>query len=56
MTEGASGADIKNICTESGMFAIRSSRDHVINDDFTDAIKKISGEKETTAASTTGFI
>lgn len=56
MTDGASGADIKNICTESGMFAIRSNRDHVINDDFTDAIKKITGEKETTAASTTGFI
>jgi proteasome regulatory subunit len=56
MTEGASGADIKNICTESGMFAIRSNRDHVINDDFTDAIKKINGEKETTAASITGFI
>ncbi len=56
MTDGSSGADIKNICTESGMFAIRSSRDHVINEDFTDAIKKITGEKETTSASTTGFI
>ena len=56
MTEGASGADIKNICTEAGMFAIRSNRDHVLNDDFSDAIKKISGEKETTARITTGFI
>ena len=56
LTEGASGADIKNICTEAGMFAIRADRDHVINDDFSDAIKKITGEKETTARQTTGFI
>jgi len=56
MTEGASGADVKNICTEAGMFAIRSERDHVINDDFVDSIKKIVGDKETTARTTTGFI
>jgi len=56
MTEGASGADIKNICTEAGMFAIRSNRDYVINEDFADSIKKITGEKETTARMTTGFI
>lgn len=56
MTEGSSGADIKNICTEAGMFAIRTNKDHVINDDFLDAIKKITGEKETTARVTTGFI
>ncbi|MHA1952531.1 MAG: proteasome-activating nucleotidase [Candidatus Heimdallarchaeaceae archaeon] len=56
MTEGTSGADIKNICTEAGMFAIRSNKDHVVNDDFLDAIKKITGEKETAARVTTGFI
>ena len=56
MTEGASGADVKNICTEAGMYAIRADRDHVVNGDFVDAIKKIVGEKETTARTTTGFI
>ena len=56
MTEGASGADVKNICTEAGMFAIRAERDHVINGDFVDSIKKIVGSKETTARTTTGFI
>jgi len=56
MTEGTSGADIKNVCTEAGMFAIRTNRDHVVNEDFSDSIKKISGEKETTARVTTGFI
>lgn len=56
MTEGASGADIKNICTEAGMFAIRANRDHVLNEDFLDAIKKITSEKETAGRNTTGFI
>ncbi len=56
MTEGGSGADIKNICTEAGMFAIRAEKDHVVNGDFVDAIKKITGEKATTARITTGFI
>ncbi|MBA7553135.1 ATP-dependent zinc metalloprotease FtsH [subsurface metagenome] len=56
MTEGATGADIKNICTEAGMFAIRANRDHVINEDFLDAIKKITSEKETAGRNTTGFI
>jgi len=56
MTEGTSGADVKNICTEAGMFAIRAERDHVVNGDFVDSIKKIIGDKETTARTTTGFI
>ncbi len=56
MTEGASGADIKNICTEAGMFAIRSERDYVLPEDFSSAIKKIFGEKERLVANTTGFI
>jgi len=56
MTEGGSGADVKNICTEAGMFAIRAERDHVVNQDFVDAIKKITGDKETTARITTGYI
>ena len=56
MTDGTSGADIKNICTEAGMFAIRTNKDYVVNDDFMDAIKKITGEKETAARVTTGFI
>ena len=41
MTEGMSGADIKAICTEAGMFAIREGRDYVVMDDFLKAIKKV---------------
>ncbi|MCQ5362121.1 MAG: proteasome-activating nucleotidase [Candidatus Methanomethylicia archaeon] len=41
ITEGATGADIKAICTEAGMFAIRNNRDQIIREDFLKAIEKI---------------
>ena len=40
-TEGVSGADIKAICTEAGMFAIREERIRVKMLDFTKAIDKV---------------
>jgi proteasome regulatory subunit len=42
-TNGASGADLKAICTEAGMFAIRELRDLVDRDDFNKAIPKVLG-------------
>lgn len=45
-TEGASGADIKAICTEAGMFAIRENRNKVTSLDFSKAIDKILGKYE----------
>ena len=44
-TYGASGADIKAICTEAGMFAIRSQRDCVTEEDFELAMEKVLKEK-----------
>lgn len=41
LTEGLSGADLKAVCTEAGMFAIRDKRDKVGVSDFMDAIEKI---------------
>ena len=41
LTEGATGADIKAICTEAGMFAIRKDADMITNKDFIDAISKV---------------
>ncbi len=41
LTEGFSGADLKAICTEAGMFAIRAERKKIISKDFMDAIDKI---------------
>lgn len=43
LTDGASGADLKAICTEAGMFAIRDDREEVIVTDFMDAVDKIMG-------------
>lgn len=37
----ATGADIKAICTEAGMFAIRDGRDTITVKDFTGAIRKV---------------
>lgn len=41
MTEGASGADIKAICTEAGMFAIREEKAKVTLEDFERAVVKV---------------
>ncbi len=40
-SEEASGADIKAICTEAGMFSIRKDKDKIEEDDFLDAIDKV---------------
>ncbi|PMP75261.1 MAG: proteasome-activating nucleotidase [Aciduliprofundum sp.] len=40
-TKGMSGADIKAICTEAGMNAIREMRDYVTMRDFIKAIEKV---------------
>ena len=41
LTEGATGADVKAICTEAGMFAIRKDAEMIINKDFIDAVNKV---------------
>ncbi len=41
LTEGASGADIKAIVTEAGMFAIRTDRTKVTREDFMKAMEKV---------------
>ncbi|MHA1883503.1 MAG: proteasome-activating nucleotidase [Promethearchaeota archaeon] len=41
LTEGATGADIKAISTEAGMFAIRKDAEIITNGDFIDAIDKV---------------
>ncbi len=46
MTDGASGADLKAIATEAGMFAIRSRREYVTQEDFLKAIEKVFGSEQ----------
>jgi proteasome regulatory subunit len=43
LTDGATGADIKSICTEAGMFAIREFRHKVEQTDFEKAVSKVLG-------------
>lgn len=33
-SQGFNGADLRNVCTEAGMFAIRADRDYVVQEDF----------------------
>ncbi|HZD42791.1 MAG TPA: proteasome-activating nucleotidase [Methanomicrobiales archaeon] len=41
LTDAKNGADLKAICTEAGMFAIRSEKSEVNHDDFMKAIDKL---------------
>jgi len=41
MMHGASGAEVKAACTESGMFALRERRVHVTQEDFEMAVVKV---------------
>lgn len=41
LTDGATGADIRQICIEAGMFAIKEGRDYVSNRDFLLGIGKV---------------
>ena len=40
ITDGFNGADLRNVCTEAAMFAIREDRNYVVNEDFTKAARK----------------
>jgi len=46
LTEGFNCADMRNICTEAGMFAIRAERDYVIEEDFMKAVRKLNENKK----------
>eukprot|EP00792_Barthelona_sp_PAP020_P006051 TRINITY_DN2896_c0_g2_i4.p1 TRINITY_DN2896_c0_g2~~TRINITY_DN2896_c0_g2_i4.p1 ORF type:complete len:117 (+),score=21.11 TRINITY_DN2896_c0_g2_i4:965-1315(+) len=40
------GADLRNVCTEAGMFAIRNERNYVIKEDFMRAVRKLRDTKK----------
>ncbi|EFJ13668.1 hypothetical protein SELMODRAFT_171164 [Selaginella moellendorffii] len=46
LAEGFNGADLRNVCTEAGMFAIRADRDYVIQEDFMKAVRKLNDAKK----------
>ncbi|XP_054163503.1 26S proteasome regulatory subunit 10B [Oppia nitens] len=46
LSDGFNGADLRNVCTEAGLFAIRADRDYVIEEDFMKAVRKIADNKK----------
>jgi len=46
LADGLNGADMRNICTEAGLFAIRNDRDYVLEEDFMKAARKILDTKK----------
>merc|ERR1719265_1948972 len=46
LSDGFNGADLRNVCTEAGVFAIRNDRGYVINEDFMKAARKIATNKK----------
>ncbi len=56
LTKDANGSDIKGICTEAGMYAIRRNSETISNDDFIKAIDKIMMIKNRDQAALSLFI
>lgn len=46
LSDDFNGADLRNVCTEAGMFAIRAERDYVIEEDFLKGVRKIADNKK----------
>lgn len=46
IADGFNGADLRNIATEAGMFAIRNERDYIVEEDFMAAARKIAENKK----------
>ena len=46
LSDGFNGADLRNVCAEAGMFAIRAERDYVIDEDFMKAVRKVAENKK----------
>ena len=45
LSEGFNGADLRNVCTEAGLFALREGRDSVNNDNFMKAVRTVKQTK-----------
>ena len=46
LADGFNAADLRNVCTEAGMYAIRAERDYVIEEDFMKAVRKVGENKK----------
>ena len=46
LAENFNAADLRNVCTEAGMFAIRDERDYATQEDFMKAVRKLVDAKK----------
>jgi 26S proteasome regulatory subunit T4 len=46
LSDGFNGADLRNICTEAGLFAIRDERDYTVHEDYMKAVRKLADKKK----------
>lgn len=46
LCDGFNGADMRNVCSEAGMFAIRAERDYIVEEDFLKAVRKLAENKK----------
>jgi len=46
LTDDFNGADLRNVCTEAGIYAIRADRDYVLEEDFMKAARKLTENKK----------
>jgi len=46
MSDGFNGADIRNVVTEAGFFAIRDDRDYILQNDLMKAVRKVADVKK----------
>jgi 26S proteasome regulatory subunit T4 len=46
LSDGFNVADLRNVCTEAGLFAIRAEREYVIDEDFIKAVRKVAENKK----------
>ncbi len=46
LSENFSGAELRAMCTEAGFFAIREDREHVLQQDFVEAMEKVRIQEE----------
>ena len=46
LSDGFNGADLRNIFTEAGLFAIRADQEYCVEEDLMKAVRKITDNKK----------
>ncbi|XP_017139236.1 26S proteasome regulatory subunit 10B [Drosophila miranda] len=46
LSDTFNGADLRNTCTEAGLFALRADREFILQEDFMKAVRKVAGNKK----------